>query len=103
MNVQDNIVDYKEIGQRIRKLRKDKKYTQDQVAKMVGISCSYVGHIERGIKAASLETMAQLCKILDVDMHYLVFGYYSTANADALNEHKLINEFKQLLKRHNLI
>ena len=70
---------------------------------MVGISCSYVGHIERGIKAASLDTMAQLCKILDTDMHYLVFGYYSTTNADTLNEQKLLNEFKQLLKRHNLI
>jgi len=34
MNNQNNIVDYKEIGQRVRKLRRDKNITQDQLAEI---------------------------------------------------------------------
>ena len=99
MNNQDNIVDYKEIGQRIRKLRRDKNLTQEQVAELAGVSCSFVGHIERGEKVLSVETLARLSKVFDTDMHYLVFGCYSPYNANS----EFLNEFRELLKRHDLI
>ena len=99
MNVQDNIVDYKEIGQRVRKLRRDQNLTQEQVAELIGVSCSFVGHIERGEKILSLETLARLSKAFDADMHYLVFGCYSASNANT----EFLSEFKELLKRHDLI
>lgn len=99
MKVQDNIVDYNEIGQRVRKLRRDNNLTQEQVAEMAGVSCSFVGHIERGEKVLSVETLARLCQAFDTDMHYLVFGCYSPSNANS----EFLNEFMELLKRHDLI
>jgi transcriptional regulator with XRE-family HTH domain len=99
MNNQDNIVDYKEIGQRIRKLRRDKNITQDQLAEMAGVSCSFIGHIERGEKILSLETLARLSKAFDADMHYLMFGCYNASRANS----EFLNEFMALLKRHDLI
>ena len=99
MNVHDNIVDYKEIGQRVRKLRRDKNLTQEQLAEMAGISCSFVGLIERGEKVLSVETLARLSKVLDADMHYLTFGCYSNSDANLA----LLNELRELMKRHGLI
>ena len=99
MNIQENIVDYREIGQRIRKLRRDKNLTQEHVAEAAGISCSFVGHIERGEKVLSVETLARLSSALNADMHYLVFGCYSASNANS----EFLNEFRELLKRHNLV
>lgn len=99
MHTQDNIVDYKEIGLRIRKLRRDKNITQEQLAELVGVSCSFVGHIERGEKILSLETLARLSKAFDADMHYLVFGCYSASSANS----EFLNEFRELLKRHDLV
>ena len=94
MNNQDNIVDYIQIGQRIRKLRRDKEVTQEQMAEIVGISKSFVGHIERGEKVLSVETLARICKGLDVDMHYLVFGG-SKANT------ALLQDLKTLCEKYN--
>ena len=99
MNNQDNILDYTQIGQRIRKLRRDKNLNQEQVAEMAGISCSFVGHIERGEKVLSVETLARLSKPFDAYMHDLVFGCYSPSSANS----EFLNEFRELLKHHNLI
>ena len=99
MNVQDNIVDYKEIGQRVRKLRREKDITQEQLAELAGISCSFVGLIERGEKVLSVETLARLSKVFDADMHYLTFGCFSASNADA----ELLNKLREIMKHHGLM
>lgn len=99
MNNQDNIVDYIQIGQRVRKLRRDKEYTQEQIAELVGASCSFVGHIERGEKILSVETLARLSKALETDMDYIVFG---ASRGTRVNE-ELLNELKELLHKHDLI
>jgi len=47
-----------------------------------------VGHIERGTRAISVETLAHLCKALETDMHYIVFGCSSgySGNSDLLHD-----------------
>ena len=47
-NQQDqNIVDNQKIGQRIQQQRKEKGLSQEQLAELIGISLSFLGHIER--------------------------------------------------------
>ena len=58
------MVDYKDLGERIRTLRRRNSLTQEQLAEMVGISASFMGHIERGTRVASLETLVALCNTL---------------------------------------
>lgn len=92
-----NMVNYACIGQRIRRQRKEKKLTMDQLAEMVDVSSSFMGHVERGTRAASVETLARLCKALDLDMHYVVFGYSSGYNARKM---ALLHDLKELVNKY---
>lgn len=72
------IVDYKDMGARIRTLRKAAKMTQEDLAEQVGISASFMGHLERGSRIASLETLVALCNVLDVTPEYLLSASLNT-------------------------
>lgn len=72
------IVDYKDMGARIRALRKAAKMTQEDLAEQVGISASFMGHLERGSRIASLETLVALCNVLDVTPEYLLSASLNT-------------------------
>ena len=60
------------IGTNIRGLREAKQLTQEKLAEKVGISPSFLGHIERGTRVASLETLVALCNELSVSPDYLL-------------------------------
>ena len=45
--------------------------TQEKLAELAGISPSFVGHIERGEKKASLETMVHIAAVLNTTTDYL--------------------------------
>lgn len=68
------MIDYKDIGQRIRDIRRNKGLTQGELAEQLGISTSFVGHIERGGRVASLETLIAICNTLKVNPQYLLAG-----------------------------
>ena len=67
-------VNYVEIGQRIRDIRKQRGYTQEALAEAADLSASYVSHIELGVKSASLAAILQISKALDVSLEYLLYG-----------------------------
>lgn len=69
----EGAMDYKELGKRVRKLRKELNLTQEQLAEKLGISVSFLGHIERGTRIASIDTLEKLWFALDTDANYL-FG-----------------------------
>lgn len=58
-------LDYGRVGMRIRQIRKAKGWSQEELAKKCGISMSFLGHIERGTRIMSLETLAGICEALD--------------------------------------
>lgn len=60
------------LGQRIRKQRKLMGMTQKDVAEKVGISLPFYGHIERGTRKASLETMVSIANALGVSADTLL-------------------------------
>ncbi|MBE5811114.1 MAG: helix-turn-helix transcriptional regulator [Clostridiales bacterium] len=66
------MVDYKDLGERIRTLRRKRSLTQEELAEQVGISASFMGHIERGSRVASLETLVALCNNLKTTPQYLL-------------------------------
>ena len=57
-------VDYEALGMRVWQQRKMRKMTQGELAEKVGVSTSFIGHIERGEKKASLETLVALCNAM---------------------------------------
>ncbi len=67
-------MDYKAIGFRIRALRKRRRWTQAELARWIGKSTSFLGHIERGTRIPSLETYVRIANILDVTLDMLILG-----------------------------
>ncbi len=59
-------MDYRSIGENIRKYRKTKKMTQETLAERAGLSVNYIGSIERGEKLPSLETFIMILNQLGV-------------------------------------
>ena len=66
------MIDYKDFGHRVRVIRRKQGITQEELAEQVGISASFIGHIERGSRIASLETLVALCNTLKTSpQHFL--------------------------------
>lgn len=68
------------IGQRIKMLRKEKGYTQQQFAEMIGLSTNYFSDIERGKSSARLDKLVTIinaleCSADDVFADVTKFGY----------------------------
>ena len=70
----DKHVDYRAMGVRVLLRRRELKITQEQLAERVGVSCSFIGHIERAEKKPSVETVVALCDSLDITADYLLRG-----------------------------
>jgi transcriptional regulator with XRE-family HTH domain len=67
-------LDYGKIGARIRQIRKAKGWSQNHLAKKCGISMSFLGHIERGTRIMSVETLNGICEALDASADELLWG-----------------------------
>ena len=66
-------MDYYQIGQRIRKIRKAHKLSQDELASKVGISTTHMSHIETGNTKLSLPVLVDLADALQVRVDDLLF------------------------------
>lgn len=51
----------------LRRLRHDKRLTQEELAHRAGISARYVGKIERANVSASVSVLGRVARALDVD------------------------------------
>ena len=67
-------MDYVDMGKRVRKQRQLIGLTQQELAERIGVSTSFVGHVERGTRKASLETLVALSNALGVGVDYLLAG-----------------------------
>lgn len=76
------MVDYKDFGIRVRAARRRLGMTQEELAEKAGISPSFLGHIERGTRIASLETLVLLCNALHVTPQALLTASLDSAFSD---------------------
>lgn len=67
-------IDYARVGMRIRQARKEKDWSQGELAVRCGISMSFLGHIERGTRVMSLDTFVHICAALGLDADWLLWG-----------------------------
>ncbi|HIF9153718.1 TPA: helix-turn-helix domain-containing protein [Photobacterium damselae] len=59
-------------GANLRKKRKEKNFSQDQLALQADIDRSYIGRIERGEVNITLEKIYQLASVLECDVRELL-------------------------------
>ena len=65
-------MDYVALGKRIRTQRKLLRMTQEYLSEQAGISLSFLGHIERGTRKASIETLVAIANALRVSPDLLL-------------------------------
>lgn len=61
-------------GERVRQLRKEKGWSQEELANRCGVSLNFIGQIERGTRSMSLDTFAKLCTELETTADALLWG-----------------------------
>jgi transcriptional regulator with XRE-family HTH domain len=62
---------YAAAGGALRRLRKDKGFTLEELSERAEISVSYLSHIERGTRQAPLTTLEILARILGINLYDL--------------------------------
>lgn len=85
-------IDYKVIGERLKKARKDKHLTQEELAEKIDVSIAFLSRIERGSSHINLKRLSQICELLDVTEGEILNGTSSKSTK------YLDSEFANLLK-----
>lgn len=69
------------IGQSLRRLRKEKGFTLEELAERAEMSVSYLSHIERGTRKAPLGELESLAEVLGANLYTLFARPSSVHNA----------------------
>lgn len=65
-------MNYSDIGRRIRKVRRDKHMTQEQLAEIIGVGTTHISHIETGNTIASMKLFVAIVDALGVSADELL-------------------------------
>ena len=85
---------YEALGKRIRAQRKQMKMTQEELAEKAEISNSFLGHIERGTRKLSVDTLVKICDALQCSADDIL----STGHANAETQISALNILKEALR-----
>lgn len=66
-------MDYYLIGQKIRKVRKSRGLSQEELSEKIGISTTHMSHIETGNTKLSLPVLVDIASVLEVRTDELLF------------------------------
>ena len=83
-NTENSIVDYAALGNKIRQKRLSTGLSQDAVSEKIGISESFYGHIERGSKVLSLESLVKIARYYGFSLDYLLMDSTNSGKDDKL-------------------
>ncbi|MCQ2413978.1 MAG: helix-turn-helix domain-containing protein [Clostridia bacterium] len=91
-----NYIDYKVIGERIKRARRQESLTQDQLAEQLGVSIGYVSQVERGITKISLDLLAKIGFILHRDVSEFISDSGKKSESylyyEAFDKFRILNE-----------
>jgi hypothetical protein len=74
------------LGHRLRRLRRDRALSQTDMAETLGISPSYLNHLERNQRPVTAALLLKLAELYDVDVRAFAAGGGARTGPDALGE-----------------
>lgn len=86
------MLDYYQIGQRIRRVRKARGLSQEELAARVNISTPHMSHIETGNTKLSLPVLTELALALEVRVDDLLYGHEHFSTSAAADEIRKVLE-----------
>ncbi|MBQ3500212.1 MAG: helix-turn-helix transcriptional regulator [Oscillospiraceae bacterium] len=94
-------INQKEIGQRIAKLRLEKGFTQEKLARIINISTEHLGRIETGKRCISIELLTDLSCFFDVSTDYILLGKIVTTSEIKTSLKQIIYKLSEIEKGIN--
>ena len=82
------------IGSKIQKARNNKKYTQEYVAEKIDKSVDTLRNIENGRSVGSVETLINICNVLDITMDDIFYDLLERKNI--ILDNKIYEQFQEL-------
>lgn len=77
------MINFKAIGQRIKRIRKERDLTQEKLAETLDISTEHLSRIETGSYRPSLTLIEKISEILETDEQTLMFGNSSETSSSS--------------------
>src|SRR5205085_230917 len=74
------------LGHRLRRLRRDRQLSQTLMAQSLGISPSYLNHLERNQRPVTAALLLRLAELYDVDVRSFAVGGGERTSPEALTE-----------------
>lgn len=62
----------RQVGRNVKRIRKERGWSQEQLAFESGLHRTYIGGIERGARNPTILTLARLAKTLEVPVDQLI-------------------------------
>ena len=92
-------INQKEVGQRIRSLRKETGLSQEKLADKLNINTDHLGRLEIGKRGMSIDLLAEISKYFAVSTDYILFG--EKQNTDEIKENIsfVIFQLKEIEKK----
>ncbi len=90
---------------RLKRLRKEKHLTQQEVGDIIGVSKVAVSGYENGIRSPETETLKKIAELFNTSIDYLV-GYSDIPNRAVDNENSTFSHFVSdigLLEQKNIL
>lgn len=99
-NVQLTNLDIKEIGKRIKSIRKLKKMTQKKLSEATKLDPTSISRYETGAQTANLSTLVSIACALDTSLDYLVFGkeHKNESSEQCTQNRKILESIVTLLE-----
>lgn len=88
-------------GDKLREARKNKGYTQEQIAHLLGIAKSTYTGYEKGVREPDLFKIKRLVEVLDVDSSWLL-GVDDSPSSITAAEYQAIKKYRALDERSKM-
>lgn len=87
-----------DIHSRIKKLRQERGWTQEELANKIGIQQKQVSAYERSVNFPSTEILIKLAEVFDVSLDYLAFDKASISAKVEVKDRELLRYFETIDK-----
>jgi transcriptional regulator with XRE-family HTH domain len=84
----------KRLGSRVKTLRKQRGWSQRELARRIGVVFSQINKYEGGFNVPPVEKLAELAEVLDTSIDFLVTG--DETEARPIHNKRLLDRFRAL-------
>lgn len=85
-----------DFGQRLKKLRKQKNLSQQEIGEMTGMHFTNISRYERGLAMPNSDTLKKLSDALEVSGDYLIHGEVEDGARARFEDRELLRQFQTI-------